>query len=103
MVVPVLKWVRYGSLILVVAVLGFVGRHALFQDIPKDQVGGPFSLAGAEGRTVTDRDFRGLWTLVFFGYTHCPDVCPTGCKRLVMLCRNYLLLALINCNPSLSA
>src|SRR5687768_17092665 len=39
-------------------------------------VGGPFSLIGADGKTVTDQDFRGRYMLVFFGFTHCPDICP---------------------------
>jgi protein SCO1/2 len=39
-------------------------------------IGGPFSLSGSNGRSVTQRDFSGAPTLVFFGYTHCPDVCP---------------------------
>ena len=40
-------------------------------------VGGPFVLVDGDGRTVTDRDFRGKYMLVYFGYTYCPDVCPT--------------------------
>src|SRR5665213_949698 len=40
-------------------------------------IGGPFSLVEQDGRTVTDADFKGEPKLVFFGYTHCPDVCPT--------------------------
>jgi protein SCO1/2 len=40
-------------------------------------VGGPFALVDAQGRNVTDADFRGRVMLVYFGYTHCPDVCPT--------------------------
>jgi protein SCO1/2 len=39
-------------------------------------IGGPFQLVNAAGQTVTDADFRGKPFLVFFGYTHCPDVCP---------------------------
>lgn len=41
------------------------------------EVGGPFSLSAHTGRTVTDQTFAGKWTLVFFGFTHCPDICPT--------------------------
>jgi protein SCO1/2 len=41
-------------------------------------IGGPFSLTDQNGRTVTDRDLKGHPFLVFFGFTHCPDVCPTA-------------------------
>ena len=41
-------------------------------------IGGPFQLTDQNGKTVTDRDLKGKPTLIFFGYTHCPDVCPTS-------------------------
>ena len=40
-------------------------------------VGGPFSLLNQDGKRVTEKDFLGKYMLVFFGYTYCPDVCPT--------------------------
>jgi protein SCO1 len=40
-------------------------------------VGGPFSLSDQNGRPITDQDLKGRPFLVFFGFTHCPDVCPT--------------------------
>ncbi len=40
-------------------------------------VGGPFELQTADGKTITDADMKGKPFLVYFGYTHCPDVCPT--------------------------
>jgi protein SCO1 len=40
-------------------------------------IGGPFKLVDQNGREVTDADVKGRPFLVFFGYTHCPDVCPT--------------------------
>ena len=41
-------------------------------------VGGPFRLIDHNGRPVSDQDFKGRPSLVFFGFTHCPDVCPTA-------------------------
>jgi protein SCO1/2 len=40
-------------------------------------IGGSFTLTDQDGKIVTDADFKGKPMLVFFGYTHCPDVCPT--------------------------
>jgi protein SCO1/2 len=44
--------------------------------------GGPFSLTDGFGRTVSDKDFLGKYLLVYFGYTFCPDVCPTALGQL---------------------
>lgn len=46
--------------------------------VGKASVGGPFTLTDHTGRRVTDKDFRGKYMLVYFGFTFCPDVCPTG-------------------------
>jgi protein SCO1/2 len=40
-------------------------------------VGGPFRLIGQNGKSVSDTDFRGRYMLIYFGYSFCPDVCPT--------------------------
>jgi protein SCO1/2 len=40
-------------------------------------VGGPFALTTPDGKTLTDKELRGAPFLVFFGFTHCPDICPT--------------------------
>ncbi len=44
--------------------------------------GGPFSLIDQKGQQVTDKDFRGRFLLVFFGYTTCPDICPTNLQTM---------------------
>lgn len=41
-------------------------------------IGGPFQLTDQNGKAVTDKSLKGKPTLIFFGYTHCPDVCPTS-------------------------
>ena len=47
-------------------------------------IGGPFTLVDSAGKTVTDRDFRGKFMLVYFGYTFCPDVCPTTLNQVAV-------------------
>lgn len=63
------------------ACVGFTGFVVyLFVAQPdwfRPPIGGAFALENVDGKRVTDQDFRGRYMLVYFGYTHCPDVCPT--------------------------
>jgi protein SCO1/2 len=77
-----------GVLVLVAGVmLGFA-----FRDRPRGAagfvlataIGGPFHLVDQNGKTVTEGDLKGKWQLVFFGYTHCPDACPTALNEIAL-------------------
>jgi protein SCO1/2 len=78
------------------AVVGLIGGSALYilQPVGDDQfaqclggavgggaIGGPFTLTDENGKTVTDKDVITGPTLVYFGYTFCPDVCPLDAAR----------------------
>jgi protein SCO1/2 len=45
-------------------------------------IGGPFALVDGDGHAVTDRDYRGKWLVVYFGFTFCPDACPTALNTI---------------------
>lgn len=45
-------------------------------------VGGPFTLKDQDGNTRSDTDFAGKYMLVYFGYTYCPDICPTDLSKM---------------------
>jgi protein SCO1/2 len=47
-------------------------------------IGGPFRLEEGDGKIVTDQDFRGKYLLVYFGYTLCPDACPTTLQSVAV-------------------
>ena len=72
-------------LVVAVAAMGLAWRlsglssqsEAATQSASEAAFGGPFALTDQNGKRRTDADFRGKYMLVFFGYTYCPDVCPT--------------------------
>lgn len=71
-----------GLVVLVLGVAGLAGTAYYLGRTPEraqsaSSVGGAFALVDQDGRAVTDTDLAGKPFLVFFGYTHCPDVCPT--------------------------
>jgi protein SCO1/2 len=79
-----MKAIRYGAWVLVAllaAVVAFLslggesGRKAL--DMARVKLGGQFELVRADGTTITDRDISGAPHAMFFGFTHCPEICPT--------------------------
>ena len=47
------------------------------------KIGGPFTLTDQDGRRVSDTAFAGKYRLIYFGYTFCPDVCPTDVQTLM--------------------
>ncbi len=63
-----------GAAFLLVA--GAAGFRTLLTGQRHAVVGGPYALTDGAGRRVTQADFRGRYTLLYFGYTHCVDVCP---------------------------
>ena len=87
----VIRWSAIGLILVLAAVWigkwtmggGPAGSGSAGVSVPGGvQVGGPFKLIDRTGKTVTDADYRGRWTLVYFGYTFCPEVCPTELQSI---------------------
>jgi protein SCO1 len=86
-----LKYIRYAAWAAIV-VLGGLAAMAAFGVHPggtrvaqlplSASIGGPFSLTSHEGKRVTDKDLSGKPFALFFGFTNCPDVCPTTLLEL---------------------
>lgn len=65
------------GLVLFLAVMLLVAGRGTTPIVRSAAIGGPFALIDQNGRAVTDQDMKGRPFLVFFGFTNCPDVCPT--------------------------
>jgi protein SCO1/2 len=72
----------FAAVVLLIAA-GLAGYSVMNRQLPgplgsgEALVGGPFTLTDQDGRRVTEKDFLGRHMLVFFGFTFCPDICPT--------------------------
>jgi protein SCO1/2 len=75
-VVLIVACFLFGALLGAYALLLSFSPGDRVQSSGKALVGGPFTLVDPTRKTVTDQDFRGRYMLIFFGFTHCPDICP---------------------------
>ena len=82
--VMLLAWVIAGAWAAALATLVFVQQRAPF---PQRRIGGDFTLVDTTGHRVTQADLRGKPTVVYFGFTYCPEVCPTTLNQLSVALR----------------
>ncbi len=88
-----MKKVYYAVLAVVCLLAGAIGfqqltakvmpEHALYYQQPR--MLSPFTLTDHQGNSFTNQTLAGQWTWVFFGYTSCPDVCPTTLQKLTFI------------------
>jgi protein SCO1/2 len=82
------RWLWAMFAVASVALLMLVGFWG-YQQLGQGQgarlaIGGPFSLVDGDGHAVSDRDFRGRLMMIYFGYTRCPDACPTALNDMAL-------------------
>ena len=77
------------GLALFLGVIVFIGgRSSGTGAVQAAAIGGPFNLIDQNGQPFSDKDLKGKSFLVFFGFTHCPDVCPTTLFEISEILRN---------------
>ena len=84
-------WAIVAAVLVVLGVLMLTGQRArqpAQQTMVKADYGGPFTLVGADGKPFGTEQLKGKPYALFFGFTHCPDTCPTTLARLVKLRRD---------------
>ena len=66
------------AFLVIAGVLLFVSWPGSDRALPSIAIGGPYTLQKSDGTTATEKTYRDKWQLVYFGYTLCPDACPTA-------------------------
>ena len=52
------------------------------KQVGRPNVGGPFTLTTQDGKTFTEKDLLSKWSLIYFGFTNCPDICPEELDKM---------------------
>lgn len=88
----------FAALLFMNSIGSFVSPAGQQNTTGKALIGGPFSLVNHEGKRVTDKDFHGKKMLIYFGFTHCPDICP-GSLQVISAALDTLGSAADNVTP----
>jgi protein SCO1/2 len=86
--IRIVRYVVWAAVVVLVAGIAWVvviDRQGGAPPVTAASIGGPFSLTDQNGNTVTEKSLLGHPTALFFGYTFCPDVCPTTLADLTLL------------------
>jgi len=87
-----LRWVAWGTIVVLAFVVaatavGWIATdgipHKREETFARPSIGGPFRLTTHTGKQVTEQDFRGKPIAIFFGFTFCPDACPTDVQAMM--------------------
>lgn len=81
--------VRAGLVLLLLLTGCGTGERAEEPPLTGARLGGPFRLVDQDGRSVTERSWPGKWRAIYFGYSFCPDVCPTDLQNLLKGWRSF--------------
>ncbi|HEV2303745.1 MAG TPA: SCO family protein [Stellaceae bacterium] len=83
-VLAALAGAAIAAAVVVLAVMLWQGPQGRLGASVLPTIGGPFHLVDQQGTTVTDRNLVGTWSIIYFGYTRCPDECPTALNNIAL-------------------
>jgi hypothetical protein len=72
-------------------------REKLSKSVGAARIGGPWTLVDQYGNPISDAEFRGKYLFLYFGFTHCPDICPTELSLMTNVLENLGKLLMMEC------